>query len=332
MDEASVATEYRKQHPQIVTSELPVGHLSLAELSDNSVSDRVTQLSLRADLYAPSDQTLTLVECKRSLNVRAIGQLLTYARLFDTDRELLRTRFRQRCGLDPYPEDVIAPHTNSNGSEQSVRPVIDHLDLRIAVNELPSKARNGLLRACEYHGIAVDYFEHGGWTRLTDQVSIDRTVKPTVSPGSRTYNQQYTSLAEQASPEVQSDTEEEVLRRMGLDDVDGHTFREIPLTGNDSAEVGGIRADVIVLPESEGPLYAIELKDGTGHGGNARSYYTGVGQSLCAAALCELELNIRTVPILGFGSLPAIGGYLTIDTPTGIPWGEIWPTVHGGAE
>lgn len=325
MNEQQVSDVYRTMTSETWDEEVPVGRLTIDEITrDQSPHDQFAKLWI--DLYAPSDTVITIAEVKQQLSITAIGQILTYARLFDHDREIARQRIQNQPDLQPgdVGQAVSQCHTADANPDLTLKPQLESFDLRIPVGGLPAEARRALARICKYHRMRLEYLESGRFFNLTEKTPVDLTYQPTVVDTGQTHGELRDALARRSQETIQSTAEADILRRMGVSDINAQVFKEVSLTGHEDDDSGGIRADAVVLPDDPGPLHAIELKQG----GSSRAYYKGVGQALGAAALCELEFDVQTTPVLALDSLPMVGAALAADLPSGIPWENIWPEVY----
>lgn len=325
MNEQQVSDVYRTITSEMWDEEVPVGGLTIDEITDNR-SSYGQFAKLRIDLYAPSDTVIKIAEVKQELSITAIGQILTYARLFDHDREIARQRIRNQPDLKPgdVGRAVSQCHLADANTDVTLKPQLDSFDLRIPVGGLPAEARTALARICKYHCMRLEYLESGQFFNLTEKTPVDLTCQPTVINTGQTHRELRDALAKRSQETIQSAAEADILRRMGISDINAQVFKEVSLTGHRDDDSGGIRADAVILPDDPGPLHAIELKQG----GSSRAYYKGLGQALGAAALCELEFDVRTTPVLALDSLPVVGAALAADLPSGVPWENIWPDVY----
>lgn len=321
MTESEVSDRYQSYSTDEFIEEVPVGDVLVEKYQYDVPIRDDRRLTLRADLHTPSDDTLQLVECKQELNITALGQILTYTRFYDHDRETLRTHLNQTDELISTPATGL--HLTDD-TTQRVREPIQNLNLSIAVESLPG-AQEALVRSCTSHGVSIELVETGVHN-ISKAVTGPETTLPISHPTTVSVDMFTECLERRSHTAMQPSSERRLLSALPIDRESISVYREVPLTGSHENNQDGVRADAIIVYEDAPHVMAVELKSIAHTSKGPRAYYKGIGQALTAAALIEREFGIAAEPVLIVDELPILAKYLTPSRPSSLPWEELFPT------
>jgi hypothetical protein len=287
MDEKDILTDYLKSRSREYKREVPVGNVIVKKSDEVRGIEGPTSFSIDALSENTDTGELRIIEAKgeEKLNKRAIGQVLFYSYLFDTDRSIVREEHTgKRSKYEGYEhhvdrEDMFIGKPEgeieideSKSRDYSTRPPIEEIHHSIVVGSL-TRQDVALVSACAALGIDVNYRENGKWRRFDDKkVSVDSDSSLSQS-----------SLKRKSKEELDEEDEEElaetVINKI-FDRKNLNMYKEVRIGENQFGEVAPI-CDLVM--KNNGDWWIVEVKSPDTD--SATAFQKAFGQAVTYASL-----------------------------------------------
>ncbi len=310
--EEECCTAYIESQSNQVRREVPIGNC-LLKAEESLIRGAQGSLAIQADgIQSGSDNTVeTLIECKQTPTLTAIGQLLIYSYLRKRDRDIVWEWYNDR-GADWETHSGISgfeSHVQSTGEDTQKtyqpKPHLERIEKRLVVCDLDTAAAP-ILTGCHNLGIAVDHLESGRWRTLSTDMFVPDTPEDASSCDSW--------LTTVSRGTLQSKAEESVAQLFCalLSDAFGFTdiqpYREIPVGSQlSSSQASARRVDLLVNADNH--WFVVEIK-GTPAEQSTRPFLKGVGQASTYATLFAAEWGLpseRVIPVVCQDPVSIIG-------------------------
>lgn len=274
MNEEDILTDYLESRSREYKREVPVGNVIVKKSDEVRGIEGPTSFSIDALSENTDTGELRIIEAKKGLNKRAIGQVLFYSHLFETDRSVVREEHSgKRSKYEGYEHHVDREDmSESKSRDYNTRPPIDEIHHSIVVGELTGK-EEPLLSACVDLGIDVHYRESGRWWEFAyKKVGVE-------SDGSLSQD----SLRRKSRDELDEEDEEE-LSELGInelfDPTNINTYKEVRIGEKQFGELAPI-CDLII--ENNGYWWIVEVKSPDTN--SSAAFQKAFGQAVTYASL-----------------------------------------------